>query len=92
MYLICENIQIGSITEGESYEAVYESRLIGIFYFDARSGYYSYFDARNNKFETLEIAFQVAGNTSLDDRVKELVDLHFGSDTALIGYPVYPGS
>ena len=92
LYLIRENIPIDFIDDGTSSGYVYDVNLAGFLYFDGSSGYYSYFDARNNKFETLEIVFQVVGNTSLDDRVSELVDLHFGSDTGLIGYPVYPGS
>ena len=82
LYLMRENFQIGSIIEGESYEAVYESRLIGIFYFDARSGYYSYFDARNNKFETAEISFDINTNEdSLATNTQNLAERIFGSET-----------
>ncbi len=72
LYLMRENIQIGSI----------ESRLIGIFYFDARSGYYSYFDARNNKFETAEISFNINTNDdSLATNTKNLAESIFGIET-----------
>ncbi len=82
LYLMRENIQIGSIVEGVSHEAVYESRLIGIFYFDARSGYYSYFDARNNKFETAEISFDINTNEdSLATNTQNLAERIFGSET-----------
>ena len=82
LYLMRENVQIGSIVEGVSHEAVYESRLIGIFYFDARSGYYSYFDARNNKFETAEISFDINTNEdSLATNTQNLAERIFGSET-----------
>ena len=82
MYLMRENIQIDTIEDEISSIGVFKSRLVGIFYFDARSGYYSYFDARNNKFETAKISFNINTNDdSLATNTKNLAESIFGIET-----------
>lgn len=82
LYLMRENIQIDTIEDEISSIGVFKSRLVGIFYFDARSGYYSYFDARNNKFETAKISFNINTNDdSLATNTKNLAESIFGIET-----------
>ena len=67
--------------------------LTGFIYLNDSKGYYSYFNAENDEFETLPVSELPPAETSNDSNTVygQIVDYHFEAEDCILRKYYYPG-